>query len=598
MTCPETLGQSYKADIIRAFNNIRPESIKGFDFDKNYVNTNVEEKEDKIYITSFDNVCQEPNEDPDKTIICYMTKNIITDKEGNLISSKISNSTKSITDENNSFSNNFTYIFKNVPKENSESFNEEIFKKNLESLLSLTSSFMKKEIYINNFTELALDLLKEEKPEVNTNLRGLKEEDATRPGVHEEVIFPKTIYNITMDLNLKNDIGLTEDKTVKASCVYDVNKENFTELSNNRIKTDLYETLNKFISLSKSGNKIANKLYQDLNEPLLNFMDIINENIKKINDILANKDLSEIFDSTYAISELKVLPFNFVAVTEKLYSDIKDLEEKLLYEIYNPRKKLEDSISSFLSTSHNLMFKIFNNLTELSDALSTENSKIVGISSYYLNNTDDSYYEIIKNATKILDNYYINEKNNFSKLFDPIIQRFYENTINITQNCQSSLDDISDRLNDGIITITHGNPEHYQKAISNIYNSKIKINEIIETVKNKFQGALKLKSNGYFETQEELDQNSQSYGQIGQKALKISYALDNNEFIDKTFDNVMTSFRDKYMDLLKYMENSIKYKFPLEENVLGTSLFDSGFINEIDEYFDEEKKNSIFTQCK
>ena len=48
-------------------------------------------------------------------------------------------------------------------------------------------------------------------------------------------------------------------------------------------------------------------------------MDIINENIKKINDILANKDLSEIFDSTYAISELKVLPFNFVAVTEKLY---------------------------------------------------------------------------------------------------------------------------------------------------------------------------------------------------------------------------------------------------------------------------------------
>ena len=283
---------------------------------------------------------------------------------------------------------------------------------------------------------------------------------------------------------------------------------------------------------------------------------------------MANKDLSEIFDSTYAISELKVLPFNFVDATEKLYSDIKYLEDKLLYEIYNPRKKLEDSVSSFLSTSHNLMFKIFNNLTELSDALSTENSKIVGISSYYLNNTDDSYYEIIKNATKILDNYYINEKNNFSKLFDPIIQRFYENTINITQNCQSSLDDISDRLNDGSITIIHGYTEHYQKVISNIYNTKIKAKEIIETVKNKFQGALKLKSNGYFETQEELDQNSQSYGQIGTKALTISYSLDNNEFIDKTFDNVMTSFRDKYMDLLKYMENSIKYKSMLD-NISG-----------------------------
>ena len=151
LTCPETLGESYKADIIRAFSNIRPESIKGFEFDKNYVNTIVEEKEDKIYVTSFDNVCQDPNEDPDKTITCNMTKNIITDKEGNLISTKISNTTKTIIDENNSFSNNFTYIFQNVPKENSESFNEEIYKKNLETILSLTKSIMKKEIYINNF---------------------------------------------------------------------------------------------------------------------------------------------------------------------------------------------------------------------------------------------------------------------------------------------------------------------------------------------------------------------------------------------------------------------------------------------------------------
>jgi hypothetical protein len=198
--------------------------------------------------------------------------------------------------------------------------------------------------------------MKDDEQEVKTNLRELKEEDATLPGVHEEVIFPKTIYNISMDLNLKNDIGLTEDKTTKASCIYDVNKENFTELSNNKIQTDLYETLNKFISLSKSGNKIANKLYQDLNEPLLNFMDVINENIQKINIILANKDLSEIFDSTYAISELKVLPFDFVAASEKLYSDIKDLEDKLLYEINTPRKKLEENVSTFLSNSHNLIF--------------------------------------------------------------------------------------------------------------------------------------------------------------------------------------------------------------------------------------------------
>ena len=593
MTCPETLSQSYKADIMRAFSNIKPESINGFEFDKNYVNTILEEKEDKIYISSFDNICPNPNEDPDKTMICNITKNIITDKEGNLFSSKISNSTKTIIDENNTFSFNFTYIFQNIPEENSESFNEEIYKKNLETVLSLINSFMKKEIYISNFSEFAKDLLTLEEPEVKTNLRELSGEDATRPGVHEEVIFPKTINNISIDLNLKNDIGLTEDKTAKASCVYNVNKENSTELSNNMKTIDLYETLNKFISLSKSGNKIANKLYQDLNEPLLNYMDIINENIKKINDILANKDLSEIFDSTYALSELKVLPFDFVAATDNLYSAMKDLEDKLLYEIYTPRKKLEENVSTFLADSHNLIFKIFNNLTELSDSLSTDDSKIVGISAYYLNNTDYSYYDIIQNATYILDNYFKNEKTNISKLVGQIIERFYQNAKIIAEKEQSSLDDISERLNNGNVTIIYGYQEHYQKVISNIYNTKIKVNEIIETVKNKFQDTLKIKSSGYFETQEELDQNSQSYGQIGQKALTISYALDNNEFIDKTFDNVMSSFRNKFLELLKYMEDSIKDKFPLKENVLGTNLFDGGFIEEIDEYLRTGKKDVL-----
>lgn len=56
LTCPETLDPSYKEDIIRAFSNIKPDSMKGFDFDKNYVDTITEEKEDKIYIYSFDNM--------------------------------------------------------------------------------------------------------------------------------------------------------------------------------------------------------------------------------------------------------------------------------------------------------------------------------------------------------------------------------------------------------------------------------------------------------------------------------------------------------------------------------------------------------------
>ena len=151
------------------------------------------------------------------------------------------------------------------------------------------------------------------------------------------------------------------------------------------------------------------------------------------------------------------------------------------------------------------------------------------------------------------------------------------------------LDNISDRLSDGNLLISLANTEQYQTSITNIYNSKIKANENIETIKTKFQESIKLQSNGYFETQQEIDQNSQSYGEKGKNALTISYGLDNNEFIDKTFDEIMTSFRDKYVDLLKYMENSVKTKFPLEQNVLGSSLFDNLFLNEVDDFLQIQK---------
>jgi hypothetical protein len=186
ITCPETLDPSYKADIIRAFSNIKPNTMKGFEFDKDYVNTISEEKEDKIYTTSYDNVCPDPNLDPQKQIICNMTKNIITDKEGNLISSKITNSTNTTIDENNSFSNNFTYVFTNIPKENSESFDEETYQKNLETILSLTSSFMKKEIFIENMTNFAIELMEEiDQPTDAIEVRNLMEQKTSNPGVQE-----------------------------------------------------------------------------------------------------------------------------------------------------------------------------------------------------------------------------------------------------------------------------------------------------------------------------------------------------------------------------------------------------------------------------
>jgi hypothetical protein len=211
LTCPEALNKNFKEDILRAFNNIKPVSSNGFDFDKEYVDTSVEEK-DNIYITSYDNVCSSPNNDPTKTIVCNLTKNIITDKEGNLISNKISNATTAILDENNLFYNNFTYEFKNTPKADSDSFNEEIYKANLDNVLSSIGFLMKKEIYIENFTDFVINIMTKQKDQDTdgydsdelTVLRDLVEvesEEANNPGVQEENIFNKTIIDINITLN-------------------------------------------------------------------------------------------------------------------------------------------------------------------------------------------------------------------------------------------------------------------------------------------------------------------------------------------------------------------------------------------------------------
>ena len=164
---------------------------------------------------------------------------------------------------------------------------------------------MEKEIFISNFTDFAIDIMTEEEPQNKTKLRFLSEQAMTSRGVHEENIFNEDLSSdVSVFFNLKNDIGLNDGKNTKAISTHNVNEENITQLSGFEYATNLNETLNKFIILSKSGNILANKLYKELNEPLLKLGDIITKNIEKINNILANKNLLEIFDSTLAIKQL------------------------------------------------------------------------------------------------------------------------------------------------------------------------------------------------------------------------------------------------------------------------------------------------------
>ena len=253
--------------------------------------------------------------------------------------------------------------------------------------------------------------------------------------------------------------------------------------------------------------------------------------------------------------------------------------EKNIYKIINSTMiKLHHNIYDFLDSSHNLIFQIFNNLTTITDVLYSNKSKIVGISSYYLNNNKNtSYYESIEILKELLDNYYKKEAGTIRPLVNNVFIKFYEKTFDFVQRLNYKLDNITERLTKDNLVIISSQPGEKNDILNYIKNIKNKIKEILNDIENKFKENVNLKENGYFETQEEIVKNLESYDKITSKAFNISYILDHNELVDPTFDNVMINFKNNFLFLLKYIENSLKEKFPLEENVLGISLFDSHF---------------------
>jgi len=132
LTCPETFSVSFKNDIIQAFQNIKPNSTKAIISGNNQINITDIQGNDEVNIDILNNECSELNETNSKSMKCNSAKNIITDKEGNLLSITKTISKNINYDEKNKFLQNSTYDFHNIPEQNSTSFNPKIYKTNLD----------------------------------------------------------------------------------------------------------------------------------------------------------------------------------------------------------------------------------------------------------------------------------------------------------------------------------------------------------------------------------------------------------------------------------------------------------------------------------
>ena len=80
-----------------------------------------------------------------------------------------------------------------------------------------------------------------------------------------------------------------------------------------------------------------------------------------------------------------------------------------------------------------------------------------------------------------------------------------------------------------------------------------------------------IKDSGYFISNYDITSNNYSFYDIVDRALNIAYILDNDEYIDKIFDEIMINFRGNYTNKIKNMEMKKEGLFSLNEDVLSES---------------------------
>ena len=152
-----------------------------------------------------------------------------------------------------------------------------------------------------------------------------------------------------------------------------------------------------------------------------------------------------------------------------------------------------------------------------------------------------------------------------------ILEKFENVTIESLEKQLNLINNLINKLENNKLNITNSNQTHYKKIITNLHNSNIYINNIIQLFKKKVEQEMNLK-NGYFISQNDINSNNETFTRIINEAINIAQKLDDNEYVDKLFDEIMTNFRRSFIDITKDMDNQREENFILDENVLKSKI--------------------------
>ena len=571
ITCPETLSYNIKNDIINAFKSFKPESFKGNILDNN-TKTDFEIKDNKIYIKKLEKECDENL----NNITCEINRDIITDLDGNLVSSKKISKISAEFNDKNKFNKVLNSTFEVITNQNTD--NSNIYKSNINYLLKLINSFMvKEEFMISKTFDDIMEDISQNKTFIKQNIRRLNKNIDTFNEKDQINFFNESYYGINMELYLKNDIGLGKGESARTLSNLIIGSKSY-KLAHFEAFTELNKTLNDIIKITKAGNNYAHSFYILMNDLLLNLKNKIITEISILNSKLIFKDLSSIFEMN--ADDFEVLPYEFIEKSQDFNSKINDIIINQPNEINDIISIFKNNILSFVKKSHMLVNDIYINMKNISNTIFSDNNKIEDVSNYYLNIKDNLNLENIKIAKNILDNYYINEKNNFVlPKINNTLWKFSNKSYEIIEVNQTNLDKIKQNLYTEKLNIKSANKEQVKSVIQNLNESKTAIDKIISNVENEFKDNIDTEKNGYFISQKEINENKIIYDEIYEKLINLTYILGNDILIDKTFDSIYNNFRSQFIKVLNYLDISKRENFPLKENILNLESINSIYNN-------------------
>ena len=589
MTCPESLSESKKNEMILDLYFFRPPAIQRASKEEDNITITIDKDEAKnrIYI-------RERNGGPCNIYdslgsMCTTEMNTTTDLKGNLLSydeSAITNITK---DENNSFIKIKTTNLLDV-SEKIQNLDPLKYKNSLDKLFPMLQPYMKVDIHFttDNFTDLYNIVQEKSKSKKKKYLlkkdkkvfRNLMEYAKEFTKEQELFLFPDP-GGIKISLNLKADSGINT-QAMRSYSNLNFNEEE-KKLSALEEFTDIQKILDELIELSKAGNHLATELYEKINAKLQGITSEISLKIKTLNDLLKYYDLSEVFDSTLSLDSINILPITIIEESNSLINKLKELYNNIKSgNTKNNADKLNDNVYNYNKQLHILIKNIFDSLKELTNTLNSKSNKITEVTTYYLNHTSSSYINSIQEAENILENYFKNEYTLIYPQVEKMLKEFEQNSIEALEKEKKIINNLRNKIENKNFTIKLANDEDYKKIVLNLYNSEKYITDIINKIKEYFKDSIGIKDSGYFVSNYDINLNNKSFSPILSEAKEVAQKLDKDEYIDKKFDEIMINFRENYTNIIKYMEKQKLEQFPLDENTLKDSLFTSKDKNEIE----------------